>query len=143
MHFCPHPRCAYWGWLGVGNLRANGHPSGGLWRQFRCTSCKGYFLETHGTIFHGKRAAVELIVRVLACLAEGLGIRATARVFEVDAHTVLQRLGEAAEHLRAFSAYFLCDLHLEPLQLDELYAGLRARKAGAISDEEAMKRLER
>jgi hypothetical protein len=32
---------------------------------------------------HGKQAAVELIVRVLACLAEGLGIRATARVFEV------------------------------------------------------------
>jgi hypothetical protein len=28
-------------------------------------------------------------VRVLACLAEGLGIRATARVFEVAPHTVL------------------------------------------------------
>jgi hypothetical protein len=28
----------------------------------------------------------ELIVHVLACLAEGLGIRATARVFEVDAN---------------------------------------------------------
>jgi hypothetical protein len=33
--------------------------------------CQGYFLETHGTIFHGKQAGVELIVRVLACLAEG------------------------------------------------------------------------
>ena len=43
------------------------------------------FPRHHGTIFHGKQAAVELIVRVLACLAEGLGIRATARVFEVDA----------------------------------------------------------
>jgi hypothetical protein len=30
---------------------------------------------------HGKPAAVERIVHVLACLAEGLGIRATARVF--------------------------------------------------------------
>ena len=34
-------------------------------------------------------------------------------------------------------------MHLEQLQLDELYAVLRARKAGEISDEEAMKRLER
>jgi transposase-like protein len=143
MHFCPHPRCDYWGWPGLGNLRANGHPSGGLWRQFQCTSCKGYFLETHGTLFHGKQAAVELIVRVLACLAEGLGIRATARVFEVDANTVLHWLVEAAEQLRAFSAYFLCDLHLEQLQLDELYAVLRALKAGEISDDEAIKRLER
>jgi hypothetical protein len=98
---------------------------------------------SHGTIFHGKQAAVERIVRVLACLAEGLGIRATARVFEVDANTVLSWLVEAAEHLRAFSASFLCDLHLEQLQLDEVYAVLRARKAGEISNDEAIKRLER
>jgi len=81
-------------------------------------------------------------VRVLACLAEGLGIRATARVFEVAPHTVLQWLVEAAEQLRAFSAYFLCDLHLRQLQLDELYTVLRERKAGEISDDEAIKRLE-
>jgi hypothetical protein len=86
---------------------------------------------------------VDLIVRVLACLAEGLGIRATARVFEVAPNTVLQWLVEAAEQLRAFSAYFLCDLHLEQLQLDEVYAVLRARKAGEISEDAAIKRLER
>src|SRR5262245_2119307 len=142
-HFCPHAGCDYRGWLGLGNLRANGHPSGGPWRQFHCTSCKGYFLETHGTLFHGKQAAVDLIVRVLACLAEGLGIRATARVFEVAPNPVLHWLVEAAEQLRAFSAYFLCDLHLEQLQLDELYAVLRDLKAGEISDEEAIQRLER
>jgi hypothetical protein len=142
-HFCPHSDCDYRGWLGRGNLRANGHPSGGPWRQFHCTACQGYFLETHGTLFHGKQAAGELIVRVLACLAEGLGIRATARVFEVDLNTVLHWLVEAADQLRAFSAYFLCDLHVEQWQLDEVYAVLRDRKAGAISDEEAMSRLER
>jgi hypothetical protein len=97
MHCCPHAGCDYRGWLGLGNLRANGHPSGGPWRQLYCRSCDGYFLETHGTLLHGKRLAVELIVRVLACLAEGLGIRATARVFEVDPNTVLQWLVEAAE----------------------------------------------
>ena len=142
-HFCPHSNGRYRGWLGLGHLRANGHPSGGPWRQFYCTSCKGYFPEHHGTIFHGKQVAVELLVRVLACLAEGLGIRATARVFEVDPNTVLHWLVEAAEQLRAFSSYFLCDLHVEQLQLDELYAVLRALKAGEISDDEAMKRLER
>src|SRR5712691_3893378 len=142
-HFCPHTGCDYRGWLGLGNLRANGHPSGGPWRQFHCTSCQGDFLETHGTIFHGKQVAVERIVRVLACLAEGLGIRATARVFEVAPNPGWQWLVEAAEQLHAFSASFLCDLHLEQLQLDELYAVLRARKAGAISDETAIKRLER
>src|SRR5262249_13543767 len=107
------------------------------------TACAGYFPEHHGTLFHGKQVAVDLIVHVLACLAEGLGIRATARVFEVAPNTVLDWLVEAAEQLTAFSAYFLCALHLEQLQLDELYAVLRDRKAGAISDEEAIQRLER
>jgi hypothetical protein len=142
-HFCPHGGCRYRGWLGRGNLRANGHPNGGPWRQFQCTACEGYFPEHHGTIFHGKQVAVERIVHVLACVAEGLGIRATARVFEVAPNTVLHWLGEAAEQLRAFSASFLCDLHLEQLQLDELYAVLREFKAGEISDAEAIKRLER
>ena len=143
MHFCPHTACDYCGWLGLHNLRANGHPSGGPWRQLHCTACDGYFPEHHGTIFHGKQAAVEIIVRVLACLAEGLGIRATARVFEVAPTTVLQWLVEAAEQLRAFSAYFLCKLHLEQLQLDELYAVLREVKDGDLSEDEAIRRLER
>jgi hypothetical protein len=96
-HFCPQAGCDYRGWLGLGHLRAHGHPSGGLWRQFHWMSCKGYWLATHGTICPGKPA----------------------------------------------SAYFLCALHVEPLQLAEVYAVLRDRKAGAINDDEALKRLER
>jgi hypothetical protein len=143
MHFCPHTACDYRGWLGMHNLRANGHPHGGPWRQLQCTACAGYFPEHHGTIFHGKQAAVERIVHVLACLAEGLGIRATARVFEVDPNTVLQWLVEAAEQLKAFTSYWLCNVHVKQLQLDELYAMLREVKSGEISEDEAIKRLER
>ena len=45
-HFCPNPDCAYRGWVGWGNLRANGHPNGGPWRQLLCVVCRRYFLET-------------------------------------------------------------------------------------------------
>jgi hypothetical protein len=69
--FGPHDGCDYRGWLGLGKLRANGHPSGGPWRQFQCTSCQGYCPEPHGTLFYGKHVAVELIVRVLPCVAAG------------------------------------------------------------------------
>src|SRR5215510_12701590 len=34
--FCPQPHCAYYGWTRLGNLRANGYPNGGRWRQFQC-----------------------------------------------------------------------------------------------------------
>src|SRR2546430_3757846 len=142
MHFCPNPDCAYRGWVGWGNLRANGHPNGGPWRQLLCVVCRRYFLETLGTLLHGKRASVELIVRVVACLAEGLGIRGTARVFEIDPNTVLGWLVEAAEQLKAFSAYFLRELPLKQVQLDELYAVRSAVREGAISEAEAIERLE-
>jgi IS1 family transposase len=82
-------------------------------------------------------------VRVIAWLAEGLGIRGTARVFEVDPNTVLQWLVEAAEQLRAFSRHVLHDVRVRQVQLDELFALLSAVKAGEISEAEAIERLER
>src|SRR5215472_10108111 len=142
-HFCPHTGCDYRGWVGLGTLRANGHPSGGPWRQCHCTACQGYFPEHHGTLVHGKRVSVDLIVHVIGCLAEGLGIRGTARVFEVDPNTVLHWLVEAAEQLRAFAQYFLHDLHLTQVQLDELYAVLSALKDNTINEEGAIERLSR
>jgi IS1 family transposase len=75
--------------------------------------------------------------------AEGLGIRAVARVFAVDPHTVLRWLVEAAAHLQAFSQYFLHDVRVTQVQLDELYALLRAVKAGEMSAAAALQRLER
>jgi hypothetical protein len=43
----------------------------------------------------------------ITTLAEGLGIRAVARVFEVDPNTVLAWLVEAADHGTAFFRYCL------------------------------------
>ncbi len=142
-HFCPHPDCAYQGWVGLGNLCANGHPSGGPWRQLHCTSCGGYFQETYGTPLHGKRVEPQKLVWAVGALAEGLGIRAVARVFEVDPNTVLAWLVEVADHAAAFSRYFLHDVRVTQVQLDELFALLSAVKAGEVSDPEAIQRLSR
>ena len=102
-----------------------------------------YFQETHGTLFHGKRVAPDLLVWAVGALVEGLGIRAVARVFEVDPNTVLQWLVEAADHLTAFSRYFLHDVHVTQVQLDELCALLSAVKAGEVSEAAAIERLSR
>jgi len=143
MHFCPNPDCAYRGWVGWGNLRANGHPNGGPWRQLYCTRCEGYFQETQGTPLHGKRVAPEKLVWAVGALAEGLGIRAVARVFEVDPNTVLAWLVEVAEQAAAFSQYFLHDVRVTQVQLDELFALLSAVQAGEVSETEAIHRLSR
>jgi IS1 family transposase len=142
-HFCPQAACAYHGWVDWGNIRANGHPSGRRWRQLVCLGCHGYFLETLGTPFHGKQVEPDKLVWAIAALAEGLGIRAVARVFEADPNTVLGWLVEAADHLEACSRYFLRDVHVEQVQMDELFALLSAVKEGNVSAAEAIKRLSR
>src|SRR5215467_11148439 len=119
----------YYGWLGRGNIRANGHPGGTPWRQFQCGSCQGYFQETHGTPLHGKQVSSDLFVWAVGALAEGLGIRAVARVFAVDPNTVRHWLASAADHLQAFSRYFLHDVRVTQVQLDELIALLWVQPA--------------
>lgn len=126
-HYCPNRDCRYFGWVDRGNLRSNGHPNGGRWRQLECVVCQRYFMETTGTIFFGKQTGPETIWRALKALAEGLGIRATARVFEVDPSTVESWLREAAKHMEAVSGYLLYDLHLTQVQIDELWALLGKR----------------
>ena len=140
-HCCPHAGCDDQGWPGRGHLRANGHPRGGPWRPFHWTSCGGSGLAMPGTICHGTRVSVALIVRVIACRAAGLGIRATARVFEGAPHPVVHWLVEAAEQRQAFTSDCLGDGHVTQLQLDEWSAVLRACKAGELRADDAIKRL--
>jgi len=142
-HCCPDPTCRYGGWLGLGNIRANGHPSGGPWRQLHCTSGGGYFQETHGTPFHGKHVSPDMLVWAVGARAEGVGIRAVARVFAVDPNTVLAWVVEVAEHAAAFSRSFLYDGRVTQVQLDELFALLSAVKDGEVSEAEAVQRLSR
>jgi transposase-like protein len=83
-------------------------------------ACGTYFLETHGTPLYGTCVAPELMGWAVGALTEGLGIRAVARVFEVDPNTVLAWVIEAADHLEAFSRFLLHDVQVSQVHLDEL-----------------------
>ena len=67
-HFCPNKACRYYGWLGLGNIVANGHPNGGRWRQLRCEVCGKYFQETKGTVFYRSSVPAEKILYGIASL---------------------------------------------------------------------------
>jgi transposase-like protein len=140
-HYCPNACCDYYGWLGRGNIRANGYPNGRRWRQFHCVACDRYFLETHGTVFHGKTRAAEDILRAIAAVAEGLGIRAVARVFETEPNTVLSWLIEAAAHAETVSRYLLHDVRVSQVQLDELFARVSALDAAEHHPAEFIERF--
>ncbi len=142
-HHCPNEGCDYYGWIGRGNIRANGYPNGRRWRQLHCVVCDRYFLETHGTVFYGKSRPADDILRAIAAVAEGLGIRAVARVFETEPNTVLSWLIEAAAHAEAVSQYLLHELQVSQIQLDELFARVSAVAAEPSSEAEAIERLSR
>src|SRR5438445_12993581 len=76
-------------------------------------------------------------------MVQGIGIRGTARVCEIDLNTVLQWLVEAADQLQAFSRHVLHDVRVGQVQLDELFALLSAVKDGEVSEAEAIECLER
>jgi IS1 family transposase/transposase-like protein len=139
-HYCPNKRCAYYGWVGLGNIRSNGHPHRSRWRQLQCVVCHTYFMETINTIFYRKRAPAELIWQVLTALAEGLGIRATARVFDLDPNTVEAWLRQAGEHTTAVSRYLIHDLNLTQVQVDELWALLGQQDGDETSQKQRAKR---
>jgi len=79
----------------------------------------------------------------VGALAEGLGIRAVARVFEIDPGTVLAWLLEVAEHATAVSRHFLHDIRATQVQLDELYAIVSAVTTEEVSEAAAVQRLSR
>lgn len=121
-HYCPNRTCSHYGWVGLGNIVANGHPNRGRWRQLKCTVCGKHFAESTGTLFYRSPLPPALLCQILIALAEGVSLQATARIFGVDPNTVLACLVRAAEHMEAVSRFLIHDLHLTQVQVDELWA---------------------
>jgi hypothetical protein len=126
--------------VGRGNIRGNGHPGHRPWRQLQGVACHTSFQETHGTPLHGQRVSSARRVGAVGAVAEGLGIRAVARVFEVAPNTVLAWLVEVADHAAAFGRPCLHAVRVPQVQLAALLALLRVVKAGEVSEAETIQR---
>jgi hypothetical protein len=140
---CPPPPWASRGWVGLGNISAQGPPSGGPWRPRHGTSGEGYCQETQSPPLPGQRVPVDRLVWAVGARAEGLGSRAVARVLEVAPKTGLAWLGEVAEHAAAFSRDCLHDVRVTQGQRDALLARRSAVKTGEVNEAEASTRLSR
>jgi IS1 family transposase len=111
----PHPD--HW-IVGAGTYNVKG---GDKHQMYRCNWCGQWFSETYGTVFYGLKTPQETVYRALHCLCENMGIRATARVFNVKPNTILHWLRRGGEHSQKVSEYLMRNLHVEQVQLDELW----------------------
>ena len=92
--YCPNKDCSAYGKVKAGNIIKYGKSPQGR-QRYQCKVCQKVFNEHVGTLFYGKRTAVKDIVESLAMVAEGMGIRAAARVKGIKHDTLSAWLREA------------------------------------------------
>jgi len=95
----------------------NGHA---LSTMYRCVSCRGFFSERRFTGYSGLRLPPETIRRIVECLIEGVSVRGTARLANVQKNTVLRVLRHAGKLCKRVMESKLQHLSLKYIQVDEI-----------------------
>lgn len=90
-------------------------------RRWKCLECDHRFSSRVGTAYAGIRTPEGVYRKGVCHLAEGVSIRATARLMECDKDTVCHWLPRVGRHCRRLLDYFFRHLHLTECQLDELW----------------------
>ena len=98
---CQNPKCPSHGQRGVGNLSVCGHFGKARHRLLYCKVCKGRFSEFKGTPFFNSKLPHDKVLAVLEHLAEGCGVRQTARLVGVNKDTVTRLALLAGRHAKA------------------------------------------
>jgi len=90
-----------------------------------------------GTAFHHTHLDEERFRSIATALAEGVGVRSTARIFAVDKKTVLHVLARAAEQVEKVGRSLLRDLTVHECQLDEMWSFI-GKKEGQLESFERL-----
>lgn len=128
VNFCINKSCKDYGRLNGGNISFRGKYGKDRSRKLLyCRTCGKRFAETHSTAFFGLRLPPEKISQIIHHAAEGVGVRATARLLSLDKDTVNRVVLVAGEHCGRVLSELLTSLHLTEVQLDELWAFVKKR----------------
>jgi IS1 family transposase len=126
--YCRNPRCVLYGqmapqaWLKYRGWHRNA-------ARFQCQACGALVSARTGTAYAGLRTEATTYLRGATALAEGLSIRATGRLLDVDKDTVNHWLPVLGQHCQHVMNYFFRNLHLHECQLDELWTFIYKKAA--------------
>src|SRR5947209_3999451 len=98
---CQNPDCASYGRRGEGNILVIDRFAKARHRLLYCRLCKARFSEFKGTPFFNSKLPPDKVLAVLGHLAEGCGVRQTARLVGVNKDTVIRLALLAGEHAEA------------------------------------------
>ena len=130
---CQNTQCQHYCQIGQGNIVGNGryHTSSGLVRNYLCRSCGKSFCERTGTAFYDLRSPEERILLALKMVLRGMALRAVAGVLEVKLDTVRFWLTQAATHAEKVNDALVKQVHVERVELDELWTFVRKKTSAA------------
>jgi transposase len=97
--------------------------------------CDRCFSERRYTGYSGLKLAPEKIIQVVNCLTEGISIRATARLVDVEKKTVIRVMLRAAQLCQRVMDAKLRKLRLRYLEADELWCFCRKKEQHCTFEE--------
>ena len=98
---CQNPHCDLYGRRGKDNLLVIDRFGKGRHRLLYCKTCKARFSEFKGTPFFNSRLPHDKVLAALEHLADGCGVRQTARLVGVNKDTVTRLALLAGRHAKA------------------------------------------
>ena len=98
---CQNPDCDAYGRRGGDNLLVIDHFGKARHRLLYCRACKARFSEFKGTPLFNSKLPHDKVLAILEHLAEGCGVRQTARLVGVNKDTVTRLALLAGQHAKA------------------------------------------
>jgi len=125
-YYCSNPDCKNYGLRGAGSLVKAGtytlKASGEKKQMLKCTVCGMRFSETQDALFAGCHYDAQTIQSIIISVAEGNGIRATARKLGLSKDRVNSIVLRAEAYAGMTLSNLLRSLHLKEDQLDGLWS---------------------
>ena len=118
--FCPNIDCPASGQVGKGNIQIHSQRE----KRCRCTACGKTFAVTKGSIHYRLRTDPEVVMRVIALLANGCPPQAIVRAYGFDERTVKSWWARAGTHCQQLHEQLVSSqqMDLQHVQADEIKA---------------------
>ena len=124
---CPNQNCRTYNKVGLRNIKRNGKQSNGT-QKYKCTDCNRNFVRTINTPFFHKHLSKKEIINICKMLSEKTNFRAIARITGHHLDTVRSITDVVAKHCKKFNQYFITELQLTPIEVDEMWSFVKKKK---------------
>lgn len=123
--WCWHEDCSDYGKRGAGNIVFKERYGKRNLALLKCRTCGHCFSESKGTPFFGLKTSFEEVADTLSSLPEKGSIRGLARSSRHGRDTISRWIKAAGKHSKQFNDYFLRDLELNRIQIDEIWSFIK------------------